>query len=141
MHLSHEILIMMKCKDCIPVHVRTRKIAQGRESIFLDILINGLRRREHLGLYPVPENTRADKIANRATMRIAEEIKAKRLVELIAKQHWIDAGYDAGAAVIPFVPAGVSKVVNGGTKVAKGLGEVSSTRKGLKNAEAINVYV
>lgn len=44
----------------------------------------------------------------------------------------IDAGYDAGAAVIPFVPAGVSKVVKGGTKVAKGLGEVSSTRKGLK---------
>ena len=55
----------------------------------------------------------------------------------IAKEHWIDAGYDAGAAVIPFVPAGVSKVVKGGTKVAKGLGEVSSTRKGLKNADAI----
>lgn len=31
----------------------------------------------------------------------------------------------------------VSKVVKGGTKVAKGLGEVSSTRKGLKNADAI----
>ena len=55
----------------------------------------------------------------------------------IAKEHWIDAGYDAGAAVIPFVPAGVSKVVKGGTKVAKGLDEVSSTRKGLKNADAI----
>lgn len=127
----------MKKKDFSPVHLRTKEIAQGRESIFLDILINGLRRREHLGLYLVPENTRADKIANRATMRIAEEIKAKRLVELIAKQYWIDAGYDAGAAVIPFVPAGVSKVVKGETKVAKGLGEVSSTRKGLKNADAI----
>lgn len=127
----------MKKKDFSPVHLRTKKIAQGRESIFLDILINGLRRREHLGLYLVPENTRADKIANRATMRIAEEIKAKRLVELIAKQYWIDAGYDAGAAVIPFVPAGVSKVVKGGTKVAKGLGEVSSTHKGLKNVDAI----
>lgn len=85
----------MKKKDFSPVHLRTKKIAQGRES------------------------------------------KAKRLVELIAKQYWIDAGYDAGAAVIPFVPAGVSKVVKGGTKVAKGLGEVSSTRKGLKNADAI----
>ena len=31
----------------------------------------------------------------------------------------------------------LSKVVKGGTKVAKGLGEVSSTRKGLKNADAI----
>lgn len=99
--------------------------------------MDGMRKKEYLGLCLVPENTRADKIANRATMRIAEEIKAKRLIELIAKQYWIDAGYDAGAAVIPFVPAGVSKVVKGGTKVAKGLGEVSSTRKGLKNADAI----
>lgn len=137
MHLSHEILIMMKCKDCIPVHVRTRKIAQGKMSVYLDIVKDGARIRENLGLYLVPEKTRADKAINRATMRIAEEIKAKRLIELIAKQYWIDAGYDAGAAVIPFVPAGVSKVVKGGTKVAKGLGEVSSTRKGLKNADAI----
>lgn len=137
MHLSHEILIMMKCKDCIPVHVRTRKIAQGKMSVYLDIVKDGARIRENLGLYLVPEKTRADKAINRATMRIAEEIKAKRLVELIAKEYWIDAGYDAGAAVIPFVPAGVSKVVKGGTKVAKGLGEVSSTRKGLKNADAI----
>lgn len=127
----------MKGKDFSPVHVRTRKIAQGKETIYLDIVMDGMRKKEYLGLYLVPENTRADKIANRATMRIAEEIKAKRLVELIAKQYWIDAGYDAGAAVIPFVPAGVSKVVKGGTKVAKGLGEVSSTRKGLKNADAI----
>ena len=37
------------------------------------------------------------------------------------------AGYDAGAAVIPFVPAGVSKVVKGGTKVAKGLADVKLT--------------
>lgn len=127
----------MKGKDFSPVHVRTRKIAQGKETIYLDIVMDGIRKKEYLGLYLVAENTRADKIANRATMRIAEEIKAKRLVELIAKQYWIDAGYDAGAAVIPFVPAGVSKVVKGGTKVAKGLGEVSSTRKGLKNADAI----
>ena len=127
----------MKCKDCIPVHVRTRKIAQGKMSVYLDIVKDGARIRENLGLYLVPEKTRADKAINRATMRIAEEIKAKRLVELIAKEYRIDAGYDAGAAVIPFVPAGVSKVVKGGTKVAKGLGEVSSIRKGLKNADAI----
>ena len=106
-------------------------------SVYLDIVKDGARIRENLGLYLVPEKTRADKAINRATMRIAEEIKAKCLIELIAKQYWIDAGYDACAAVIPFVPTGVSKVVKGGTKVAKGLGEVSSTRKGLKNADAI----
>ena len=73
----------MKGKDFSPVHVRTRKIAQGKETIYLDIVMDGMRKKEYLGLYLVPENTRADKIANRATMRIAEEIKAKRLVELI----------------------------------------------------------
>lgn len=83
MHLAHEILIMMKCKDCIPVHVRTRKIAQGKMSVYLDIVKDGARIRENLGLYLVPEKTRADKAINRATMRIAEEIKAKRLVELM----------------------------------------------------------
>lgn len=36
------------------------------------------------------------------------------------------------------VPAGASKVVSGGTKVAKGLDKASDTRKGLKNAGAIS---
>ena len=75
----------MKGKDFSPVHVRTKKIAQGKETIYLDIVMDGMRKKEYLGLYLVPENTRADNIANRATMRISEEIKAKRLIELIAK--------------------------------------------------------
>ena len=55
-----------------------------------------------------------------------------------AKGHWVDAGFDAAATLIPFVPAGASKVVSGGTKVAKGLDKASDTRKGLKNAGAIS---
>ncbi len=66
-----------------PVHLRTKKIAQGRESIFLDIVKDGVRRKEYLGLYLVPEKTRGDKVANRATMKTAEEIRAKRIVELL----------------------------------------------------------
>ena len=69
----------MKNIDFSPVHLRTKKIAQGKESVYLDIVKGGVRRKEYLGLYLVPEQTRADKVINRATMKKAEEIKAKRL--------------------------------------------------------------
>ena len=73
----------MKNIDFSPVHLRTKKIAHGKESIYLDIVKDGVRRKEFLGLYLVPEQTRADKVINRATLKTAEEIKAKRLIELL----------------------------------------------------------
>ena len=73
----------MKKHDFSPVHLRTKKIANGRETIYLDIVNDGVRVRENLKLYLVPELTRADKMVNRATMAKAEEIKAKRLLELL----------------------------------------------------------
>ena len=73
----------MKNIDFSPVHLRTKKIAHGKESIYLDIVKDGVRRKEYLGLYLVPEQTRADKMINRATLKTAEEIKAKRLIELL----------------------------------------------------------
>ena len=73
----------MKNIEFSPVHLRTKKIAHGRESIYLDIVKDGVRRKEYLGLYLVPEQTRADKVINRATLKTAEEIKAKRLIELL----------------------------------------------------------
>lgn len=73
----------MKNIDFSPVHLRTKKIAHGKESIYLDIVKDGVRRKEYLGLYLVPEQTRADKVINRATLKTAEEIKAKRLIELL----------------------------------------------------------
>ena len=73
----------MKNNDFCPVHVRTRKIANGKKSVYLDIVKDGERIRENLGLYLIPEQTRADKVINRVTMKTAEEIKAKRLIELL----------------------------------------------------------
>ena len=73
----------MKNIDFSPVHLRTKKIAHGKESIYLDIVKDGVRRKEYLSLYLVPEQTRADKVINRATLKTAEEIKAKRLIELL----------------------------------------------------------
>ena len=81
--MSPEKLDDMKNLEFSPVHLRTKKIAQGKESIYLDIVKDGIRKKEFIGLYLIPEKTRADKVINRATMKTAEEIRAKRIVELM----------------------------------------------------------
>lgn len=84
-------------KDFSPVHLRTKKIAHGKESIYLDIVKDGVRSKDFLGLYLVPEQTRADKVINRATMKTAEEIRAQRIVDLLEGR-------------VSFVGEGASKV-------------------------------
>ncbi len=61
-----------------------------------------------------------------------------------AKGHWVDAGADVVAAIIPFVPAGASKVakasaevVESTVKAANKADNVVDVGKGLKNAERI----
>lgn len=71
---------MSNSKD--PIKLRKRLTSSGLTSLYLDIYIDGKRSYEYLKLYLVPEKNRADKDKNRTTMRLAEDIKAKRLVEL-----------------------------------------------------------
>lgn len=72
----------MKQYELGPVHVRTKKISNGRQSVYLDIYKDGERVKEFLGLYLIPENTRADKLVNKETLKLAEEVKAKRIVDI-----------------------------------------------------------
>jgi RHS repeat-associated protein len=54
-----------------------------------------------------------------------------------AKSHWADAGLDVGAAFIPFVPAGASKVVKGIDIIADGaktVDKVTDAGKVAKNS-------
>lgn len=53
----------------------------GLTSLYLDIYFDGRRSYEYLRLYLVPEKTRADKDKNRTTLMLAEDIRAKRMVE------------------------------------------------------------
>lgn len=71
---------MGKSKE--PIRLRQRKMASGNTSLYLDIYIDGKRTYEYLNLYLIPEETRADKSKNRDTLRLAESIRAKRVVEL-----------------------------------------------------------
>lgn len=72
----------MNKKEYSPVHVRTKKLSDGRQSVYLDTCIEGQRVKEYLGLYLVPENSRTDKSANKATMQLVEDIRAKRIVDI-----------------------------------------------------------
>lgn len=64
------------------VKLRKKALQQGGFSLYLDIYKNGVRKYEFLKLYLVPERTRQDKQTNKETMRIAETVKAQRIVEI-----------------------------------------------------------
>lgn len=65
-----------------PIRLRRRKMPSGLTSLYLDIYIDGKRSYEYLKLYLIPEKKRADKEKNRNTLALAEDIRAKRMVEL-----------------------------------------------------------
>lgn len=65
-----------------PIKLRHRTLKNGSKSLYLDIYIDGQRSYEYLKMYLIPERTKADKEANRNTMRVAEAVKAQRIVEL-----------------------------------------------------------
>ena len=62
--------------------MRQRKTPSGLISLYLDIYLNGTRTYEYLKLYLIPETSRQDRQKNLETMKLAEAIRAKRLVEL-----------------------------------------------------------
>lgn len=57
-------------------------MASGNTSLYLDIYLDGRRTYEYLKLYLIPETNRKDKEKNRQTLRLAEAIKAKRVIEV-----------------------------------------------------------
>lgn len=70
----------MKIKE--KVHINQRPCKGGGYSLHLDYRIGGKRVREFLKLYIVPAKTAEDKIKNSETIRLATEIKNRRILEL-----------------------------------------------------------
>ena len=79
----------MKIKE--KVHINQRPVKGGGFSLHLDYRIGGKRVREFLKLYLVPVKTQADKIKNAETLRLATEIKNKRIRELDSGELSVDA--------------------------------------------------
>ena len=65
------------------VTLRTQKLSKGRESYYLDIYKDGVRRYEFLKLYLVPVVDEATKVQNQNTRQAAEAIKSQRELEVI----------------------------------------------------------
>ncbi|MDR0560955.1 MAG: site-specific integrase [Prevotellaceae bacterium] len=70
-----------------PVKLRVKMLANGNKSIYLDWYSNGRREYEFLKLYLIPEKNAADKAANAETLRLANAVKAQRIVEIQNAAH------------------------------------------------------
>lgn len=69
----------LKAKE--PIRLRSKALANGNQSLYLDIYKEGKRSYEFLKLYLIPEATPIDKTSNEATLKLAEAIKAKKILE------------------------------------------------------------
>ena len=63
-----------------PVRVRTKKLADGSESYYLDIYVNGRRSYEFLKMYHLPEVNARVREQNRATREAVETIRSQRII-------------------------------------------------------------
>lgn len=88
-----------------PIRLRRRKMPSGLTSLYLDIYLNGKRTYEYLKLYLVPEKTRADKEKNRTTLQLAEDIRAKRMVELRNGEFGFKSMYKEDTLFYPYYRA------------------------------------
>ncbi len=64
------------------VTLRERPMKNGGSSLLLDYVVDGVRQREFLKMYIVPERTPIDVIQNKETMKQAQAVKAKRTLEI-----------------------------------------------------------
>ena len=70
------------------IRLRRKKIQSG-ESLYLDSYFKGKRRYEFLRLYLIPERTKADRLKNEQTLRLANMVKAKRSMELFNNKYGV----------------------------------------------------
>ena len=65
-----------------PVRIREKVLEDGTISLYLDMYHKGNRKKEGLKLYIIPETTPAAKLQNKNTRRLAEQIKAQRILDI-----------------------------------------------------------
>lgn len=95
--------ITAKAKE--PIRLRTKKLANGNLSIYLDFYRDGKREYEFLKLYLIPEKTKADKIQNEETLRTANAIKAQKIVALQNGEHGFAVSSKAKVNFISYMEA------------------------------------
>lgn len=68
-----------------PVRIREKRLNDGNVSLYLDMYYMGARKKEGLKLYLVPEVNAVAKLQNKNTLKLAEQIKAERILDI--QQH------------------------------------------------------
>ena len=109
--------ITSKAKE--PIKMRVKQLAGGNQSLYLDFYREGKREYEFLKLYLIPEKTAADKDANAETLRLANAVKAKKIVELQSSIHGFSVGSGRSKInVIEYIKkiAGQKRIKAGGGK-------------------------
>ena len=66
-----------------PVRIREKRLSDGNISLYLDMYHKGARKKEGLKLYLVPETTSAARMQNANTRKLAEQIKAQRILDIL----------------------------------------------------------
>ncbi len=80
------------------ISIREKELASGKKSLYLDIVADGKRTKEYLKLYLEPK----DKAQNKATLALAEDIKAKRLLGLRETRFDLPKTLDLDASYLEF---------------------------------------
>lgn len=88
-----------------PIRLRTKKLANGNLSLYLDFYRDGKREYEFLKLYLVPEKVKADKILNEETLRTANAIKAQKIVALQNEEYGFTVSSKSKIKFIDFMVA------------------------------------
>lgn len=70
----------MKNKELVTL--RQRAMSNGGQSLYLDYSIDGIRHRDNLNMYLVPERTRIDKLQNQETLKQAQAAKAAKILAI-----------------------------------------------------------
>jgi hypothetical protein len=66
--------------------------SNGNQSLYLDFYFEGKRKYEFLKLYLIPETSAVNRAANRETLKLANTVKAQKIVELQNNRHGFSIG-------------------------------------------------
>lgn len=80
------------------VKLRTKKLADGTESIYLDIYVDGKRKYEFLKLYLLPG--KENKSKNKDVLKLASNVKAQRMVEIQSGRFNINKKEEVNVGII-----------------------------------------
>ncbi|MEG1008123.1 MAG: site-specific integrase [Bacteroides sp.] len=120
---------MKQIKAKEPIRLRAKKLSNGNQSLYLDFYTDGKREYEFLKLYVVQERSKEDKDKNAQTLKLANAIKAKKIVELQNNEHGFKTNsVKSKANFITYIDS----FVEGLPKDTKGYNGYICTMQGLK---------